>query len=81
MEDTINIAGVNCKVSKLATLDYETLFRLAINNVRWKGVKNREVYIKKELKEHGYKPTTEQTKTNKPTKRKRAVSRGNKKKS
>lgn len=81
MEDTINIAGVNCKVSKLATLDYETLFNLALRNIKWKGVKNREIHIDKELREHGFKPirkVTKQTKANKSPKRKRKVSRGDK---
>ena len=81
MEDTINIAGVNCKVSKLATLDYDTLFNLALRNIKWKGVKNREVYIDKELREHGYKPTTRKAKTDNPRKGKGRVSKSNKRNS
>jgi hypothetical protein len=78
MEDTINIAGVNCKVSKLATLNYESLYRLALNSNFAKGYKRRLELIDKALKEHGFKPTESKVKTNNSRKSKRGISKRNK---
>lgn len=67
-EETINIAGVSCKVSKMSTLSYESLFSSAIVNPIWKGVKGAKTKIDKELKDNGFKPVTanrEQTEADK----------------
>lgn len=55
--ETINIAGVSCRLDKLSNLSYEGLFENAKNSLKWKGVKDADKLIKKELISHGFKPT------------------------
>lgn len=68
-EDTINIAGVSCKVSKIATLSYESLYDSAVSSLVWQGVKDAKLKIDKELRDNGFKPVRadrKQTEADKP---------------
>lgn len=56
-EDSINIAGVSCRISKVAKLTYETIYNSAIGTDYLKGEKNRLDLIDKEIRDNGFKPT------------------------
>lgn len=66
--ETINIAGVSCRVDKLANLTYESIYSSAIGSMHWKGVKGASELIDKELRENGFKPVTKNAKSAKKPK-------------
>ncbi len=55
--EVIKIAGVSCKVDRLNSSTYESLFNIAKDAMCWNGVKDAKKKIDKELREHGFKPT------------------------
>lgn len=69
-EETINIAGVNCKVSLLSTLSYESIYNSSIGTDYLKRDSDRLNLIDKEIRDNGFKPTTT---TSKPIKASESV--------